>query len=89
MNKFITKLIIFCLPILLGTLVLEVLLRNIPNDYSQKKEYLDENSSEIETLILGSSHSFYGLNPKYFSSKTFNASHISQSLNYDYKIINK
>lgn len=68
---------------------MEILLRNIPNDYEFKKEYLDKNSPEIETLILGSSHSFYGFNPVYFTNKTFNASHISQSLNYDFEIIKK
>lgn len=68
---------------------MEFLLRNVPNDYLYKKEYMDLHSAEIETLILGSSHSFYGLNPAYFSSKTFNASHISQSLNYDFAIIQK
>ena len=68
---------------------MEILLRNIPNDYEFKKEYLDKYSPEIETLILGSSHSFYGFNPVYFTNKTFNASHISQSLNYDFEIIKK
>jgi len=32
---------------------------------------------------------FYGLDPVYFSDNTFNASHISQSLNYDYEIVKK
>lgn len=68
---------------------MEILLRNTPNDYLFKKQYLDKHSSEIETLILGSSHSFYGINPEYFSSNTFNASHISQSLNYDFEILKK
>lgn len=68
---------------------MEILLRNTPNDYLFKKQYLDKHSSEIETLILGSSHSFYGFNPEYFSSNTFNASHISQSLNYDFEILKK
>lgn len=68
---------------------MEILLRNTPNDYLYKKQYLDRHSSEIETLILGSSHSFYGFNPEYFSSNTYNASHISQSLNYDFEILKK
>ncbi|NQU51903.1 MAG: hypothetical protein HQ522_05140 [Bacteroidetes bacterium] len=89
MKKFIIKTIFISLPILLSGLFMEVLLRNIPNDYEFKKEYLDKNASEIETLILGSSHSFYGFNPVYFTTKTFNASHISQSLNYDFEIIKK
>ena len=68
-------------------MVLEISLRKIPNDYQLKKEYLDKNASEINTLILGSSHTFYGLNPEYFSKKTFNAAYVSQSLDLDYKIL--
>lgn len=68
---------------------MEILLRNIPNDYLYKKHYLDKHSSEIETLILGSSHTYYGVNPDFFSTKTFNASHISQSLEFDFAILKK
>ncbi|MBE7442336.1 MAG: hypothetical protein HS119_07785 [Flavobacteriales bacterium] len=89
MKKFIIKTILFLLPIFAISLSMEILLRKIPNDYLYKKEYLDKYSNEIETLILGSSHSFYGLNPDFFSSSTFNAAHISQSLNYDYEIFKK
>jgi hypothetical protein len=89
MKRFITKTIYFSIPILVVAILMEILLRITPNDYLFKKQYLDNNSSEIETIILGSSHSFYGFNPDYFSSKTFNASHISQSLNYDFEIIKK
>ena len=67
----------------------EVVLRNIPNDYIYKKKYLDVYSNEIETLVLGSSHSFYGVNPAFFFKNTFNASHISQSFDYDLEILEK
>ena len=75
-------------------LVTEILLRKIPNDYILKKEYLDSNSKNIQILILGSSHSTYGINPDYFSSaifkeKSFNASNISQTIDYDYEIFKK
>jgi len=67
----------------------EYVVRQIPNDYSYKKEYLNDNSENIEVLVLGSSHSFYGINPVYFSRTAFNAAHVSQTLNYDYFISNK
>lgn len=89
MKRFVIKTIYISLPILGVAILMEILLRNTPNDYLFKKQYLDKHSSEIETLILGSSHSFYGFNPEYFSSNTFNASHISQSLNYDFEILKK
>src|SRR5690554_2313910 len=89
MKRFVIKTIYISLPILVVAILMEILLRNTPNDYLFKKQYLDKHSSEIDTLILGSSHSFYGFNPEYFSSNTFNASHISQSLNYDFEILKK
>jgi len=89
MRKFIFKVLVFSLPILIVSVAFELLIRNIPNDYSYKKEYLDENSEKIETLVLGSSHSFYGIDPRYFSNNTFNAGQISQSLNYDLEILKK
>ncbi len=89
MKKFLFYLVKIILPILLFFLVLEVAIRKIPNDYQLKKDYLNENAAEINTLILGSSHTFYGLNPEYFSQKTFNAAYVSQSLDLDYEILRK
>lgn len=89
MNKYLKKLGWICLPLLFIAIMMEVLLRNIPNDYLYKKQYLDAHAPEMETLILGSSHAYYGINPIYFSSNTFNASHISQTLDYDYEIVKK
>lgn len=89
MNRFIAKIGLFIVPIIALAILMEVLLRAIPNDYSLKREYMNTNAVEVETLILGSSHSFYGLDPDYFSANTFNASHISQSLSYDYAILEK
>ena len=89
MKKFLKQIGFLTLPLDVATFLLEVLIQNIPNDYSHKKGYLDKNAAQIETLILGSSHSFYGLDPTFFSSKTFNGSHISQSLKYDLEILKK
>lgn len=89
MKKFINLLIVFNIPILIGMISFELLLRNIPNDYSFKKKYLNANSNNIEVLFLGSSHIYYGINPEYFSRKSFNSAHISQSLNFDLAILEK
>ncbi len=89
MKKFITRLILFFIPIVLFIVSLEVISMNIPNDYSYKKNYLDHHASEIEILVLGSSHSYYGINPNYFTLNTFNASQLSQTLDYDYIVLNK
>jgi hypothetical protein len=88
MKKFIIRTLLFLAPILIIGIVLEVSIRNIPNDYKYKKEYLDANAGQIETLILGSSETFRGVNPDYFSTNAFNAANNAQSLEYDYKILN-
>ena len=77
------------MPIIMCAIAFEILLRNIPNEYSEKREYLDRTAHGIETLILGSSHAFYGVNPEYLSMNAYNAAHVSQSLNYDYYILKK
>ena len=89
MSKFIKKVLIFSTPIIIFIILMEVLLREIPNDYSYKKNYLDTHSSEIETLFLGSSHSLYAVNPEYLNSNSFNAAHVAQSLDYDVEILKK
>lgn len=89
MKKFIKKTILFSSPVIIFIVMVELLLRNIPNDYSYKKSYMDIHSNEVETLFLGSSHAFYSLNPNYIKSKSFNGAHIAQSLDYDFDILKK
>ena len=87
MKKFIINTLLISLPLFVLGFGMEFLLRQIPNDYKLKNDYLKQHSNEIETLILGSSHSFYGIDPNYFTSKTFNVANVSQTLDYDYEII--
>lgn len=89
MNQFIKKIILFSAPVIVFIVITELLLRNIPNDYSYKKNYLDQHSNEIETLFLGSSHAFYAVNPEFVHSNSFNASHVAQSIDYDIQILKK
>ena len=87
MKKFVIRIFVFSLPILLCFIAIEGTLRNIPNNYTYKAHYIKNNAAEIETLILGNSHTFFGVNPSYMPPKTFNAAQVSQSLNYDYHIL--
>ena len=89
MKKFIIKICLFLFPAFFLAVLIETGLRKIPNDYLVKRNYLDAHSNEIETLILGTSHNFYGLDAVYFTGKAFNAAYLTQSLDYDYAIIKK
>lgn len=89
MNKFLLKILLFVLPVLTLLLLLEISIKSLPNNYSYKKRYLDSNSNTIKVLFLGNSHAYYGINPSYIHENSFNASYVSQSINYDYKILQK
>ena len=89
MKKFWLHILKIIVPIFIFFLVLEIAIRKIPNDYQLKKSYLDKNASKINTLIVGSSHAFYGINPKYFSKHTFNAAYVSQTLDLDEELLHR
>jgi hypothetical protein len=87
MNEFLKKLGGFLIPVFLFCFTLEIALRNIPNDYSYKRSYLDRNSNDIEVLFLGSSHAYRDINPAFIEMNGFNAAYVSQSLDLDYAIL--
>ena len=89
MKKFLKNTFIYILPIILIGWSAELLLRNIPNDYQIKKQYLDHNAESIEVLYLGSSHAFHGINPNHCTVNSYNAALSSQSIDYDYAILKK
>lgn len=87
MKKFIRHLFLFLLPFFLVACLLEVLLRNIPNDFTKKGSYLEKHSNNIETLILGSSHTFWGVDPRYIRGNSYNAAQVAQILDNDVSIL--
>ena len=70
-------------------IIMEGLIRSIPNDYSYKKDYLDKYSDSVNVLLLGNSHTYYGIIPSLMQGKVFNASHSSQTLYCDKAIMEK
>lgn len=89
MKRFLIKIIVFLLPIIFVAVCLEFGLRCIPNDYSYKNSWMDENISQVKTLIMGSSHGLDGINPNLLDGIAFNAAYVSQNLNYDDFIFSK
>lgn len=89
MKKLFYKVSLFALLILVTYILMEVMVRRIPNEYKYKKEYLDNESGNIEILFIGASDAACGLNPTYTRRRSFNASHPAQSLDYCYEILRK
>lgn len=90
MKKFIIEIVFFFfLPLSIIAVVAEYSLRNIPNDYAYKSNWLNNNSSSVEVLYLGPSTIFYDIDPTLSKLKGFNAAHVSQPIEYDHFIFNK
>lgn len=89
MKKFLKIFIYFFIPIVIASACLEVYMRHIPNSYKYKDEWMKKNGNTVETLILGSSHAYYGINPEYLSSKAFNLANVSQDLERDFFVLDK
>ncbi len=86
MSKFLLKLLYLIIPLVLFFIYLEYNLGRIPNSYSFKRECFEKRLDSIQVLVLGSSQVTYGINPDYFSLRSFNLSNISQSLYYDTRL---
>lgn len=85
MTKFIlrTAFLVFIISIIL--LILEFFIFfQVKNPFSIKKNILKSNISKTETLILGNSHLYYGLNPKFFSSYAINLASRGRKIETDY-----
>ena len=89
MRKFIINSGFFLGIILIVWVGIEIFYRTVPNNYSVKNKYIKNAYNDAEVLIMGNSHAFYGLNPDFFSIKSFNLSNISQTVFYDKLLFDK
>lgn len=67
---------------------MEWIAESIPNSYTYKREYMEQQGAQIHTLILGSSNAYDGLNPSVLP-KAFNLANSSQTLEDDYRLLTK
>lgn len=73
----------FMFAALLACGVAEFGARQIPSPYKTKFDTITDNNIKVKTLILGSSHFYFGVNPKNFTEPTFNGANVSQDFKYD------
>lgn len=84
MKHFLSQVILFIfLPMACALGVCEYILRSVPNDHIYKHQFMITNQKNIKILSFGSSHGYYGIQPKFFSKAAFNMAFVSQSLKYD------
>ncbi len=88
MKKFLRNIALYALPVLIVAVVMEIVAEAIPNSYTYKREYMEQHGVQIQTLILGSSNAYDGLNPSVLPH-AFNLANSSQTLEDDYRLLAK
>lgn len=89
MKKLLTHISLFLIPILLVWVFAEVFYRTVPNNYTYKHEQISNNKDDIEVLVLGDSHTFFGINPEWLSKKAYNLANVSQTIYFDKLLLEK
>jgi hypothetical protein len=84
--KLLLKLFYLIFPFIVVMIYSEFRLHHIPNIFSVKRAYLENQLQNIKVLVLGNSQSANGVNPQYFSLEGYNLSGSSQSFYYDSKL---
>ncbi len=85
-KKFVFKILLFTIPWAIAWCVLEHKLSQIPNSYSKKRASLEKQTDSIQALFLGTSHTYHGVNPDYFSCYGFNLADYLQTIYYDKRL---
>lgn len=61
--------------------------RSLPNPARDKHRWMSENSRHVRTLVLGSSHTFYGIDPAQLGKGAFSLAQVSQTYRYDHYLL--
>lgn len=88
MRKFLLLSTLLCSSIVITLIFGELLVRHIPNPYKTKNGWMMKHAHKVNSIILGSSHTYYGVRPEYIDS-SYNLANISQNPKYDYFMLEK
>lgn len=87
MRKFLKNIAWFSLIIALLLGVGELVVRNMKTSYTYKDAWLRAHGQGVNTLVLGSSHLYFGVMPQLLGDSAFNLANISQTPEYDFGLL--
>lgn len=88
MKKFLSRVTLFFMIIAALLICGEYVVRRIPNAYATKREAIAKYGHGTETVVLGSSHTYYGVVADSMPN-TLNLANISQAFEYDYRVLDR
>lgn len=83
MKRFLQKIGIFALPCLAVLVLVEVYIEHMPNIARDKHQWMLQHAQEVKTLVLGDSHTFYGVRPDLLGDGAFSLAQSSQTYRYN------
>lgn len=87
MKKLLLRLLLLALPFLAYVVAFEIRYDGKCNTlYEAKRRLLEARMASVETLVLGSSHTYNGILPENLGSNAFNLAAPAQSLYYDLEL---
>lgn len=88
MKRFLKNIALFVMPLMIIAAVLEIVAESLPNSYTYKRTFMEQHAGEIQTLFLGSSNAYDGLNPNVIPH-AFNLANSSQTIEDDYRLLSR
>lgn len=87
MKRYLTYITIFTCIIAVLLAAGEAVVRHYPTSYRYKAEWMDSNAGQVKTLVLGGSHTYYGIIPGELGDSTFSLANVTQHPEYDYWLL--
>lgn len=87
LKKFVIRTLLFAFIIAASVSVCEICVRSLPNPYKTKQEAMERMAPTVRTLILGNSHTYFGVRPDMLGPGAVNLANVSQTLRYDRRLL--
>ncbi|MBQ2164435.1 MAG: hypothetical protein II445_08030 [Muribaculaceae bacterium] len=87
MKRFLKKILIYSIIVMVIFIAYEVALLFVPNEYSYKKNYIEDHKHELKVLVLGNSHLADCIDPSLLGDSIFNAAQPGRSVYYDLQLL--
>lgn len=83
MRSFLIRFGVFAVMVLATLMAGEIYVRQYPNPARDKHMWMLTHSEDVRTLVLGSSHTFYGVKPNLLGPHAYSLAMVSQTYRYD------
>ena len=87
MKQFLKKILLFSIIVMVIFVGYELLLLLVPNEYSYKKDYIENHKNELRILVLGNSHLADCIDCSLLGEGAFNAAQPGRAYYYNLRLL--